>query len=183
MAVALLTIDTILGLYLEWLLMDPKTHMRIDLKKDRKPLGIEQMQLNRNTSLYGAVPMNRGLHTHFAGMIPLPQLRGSQGSNNSLSTHDSTTYSNARSITTNSSHATTTWGSFFQGGAGGDDGGSDGMGGGGGSNNSVLSTGSNEVSQFFNVPADLGGSEGSGDHTVLLRVVVVAKHRPKVFVL
>ena len=48
----------------QWLLMDPKTHMRIDSKTFGKPNGVQMMQLNRNASLYGAVPMNRGQHTH-----------------------------------------------------------------------------------------------------------------------
>ena len=38
----------------QWLLMDPKTHMRMDSKKNVKPNMVEQMQLNRNASLYGA---------------------------------------------------------------------------------------------------------------------------------
>ena len=66
-----------------WLLMDPKTHMRMDTKTFGKANGVQQMQLNCNTSLYGGIPMNRGLHTHVAGMIPMPQQGGGQGSNHS----------------------------------------------------------------------------------------------------
>ena len=73
----------------QWLLMDPKTHMRIDSKTFGKPNGVEMMQLNRNASLYGAVPMNRGQHTHVAGMLPMPQQGGNQSGNHSLSDQSS----------------------------------------------------------------------------------------------
>ena len=56
----------------QWLMMDPKTHMRIDSKTFGKSNGVQQMQLNRTASLYGGVPMNRGLNTHVAGMFPMP---------------------------------------------------------------------------------------------------------------
>ena len=67
----------------QWLLMHPKTHIRIDSKTFGKPNGVQLMQLyhNVNTSLYRAEPMNRGQHTRIAGMFPMPQHGGSQSSN------------------------------------------------------------------------------------------------------
>jgi len=79
----------------QWLMMDPKTHMRIDSKKVKPVLGVEQMQVNRNASLNGAVPMNRGQNTHVAGMFAMPQQGGGQSGNHTLSSHDSSTFSNA----------------------------------------------------------------------------------------
>ena len=86
----------------QWLMMDPKTHMRIDSKKVKPVLGVEQMQMNRNASLNGAVPMNRGQNTHVAGMFAMPQQGGGQSGNHSLSTHDSSTFSNASHVSVGS---------------------------------------------------------------------------------
>ena len=82
----------------QWLMMDPKTHMRVDSKKVKPVLGVEQMQMNRNASLNGAVPMNRGQNTHVAGMFAMPQQGGGQSGNHTLSSHDSTTFSNATHV-------------------------------------------------------------------------------------
>ena len=100
-------------------------------------------------------------------MIPIPQQGGNQAGNHSLSTHDSQTFSNPMSITTNSS-STTSFGSFGPDG-GGDDDGSDDMGG-GGSHQSVISTATyhdQDVSQFFGVPEGLGGSVSGGERESL----------------
>ena len=61
------------------------------------------MQLNRNASLYGAVPMNRGQHTHVAGMLPVPQQGSSQSGNHSLSDQSTASWSSVTHSSSSSS--------------------------------------------------------------------------------